>query len=112
LERAWCSPQELLPALAKRDGIRWALPQTLTGRAWVGGEASRKATLDEACKQWKLAWTEANGVVVVHRAGDEKLKRWTKALREGNGEAAWELGWLGDVRALPVLADALAGKDV
>jgi hypothetical protein len=28
----------LLPALATRDGIRWALPETPSGRAWVGGE--------------------------------------------------------------------------
>ncbi|MBI1913426.1 MAG: hypothetical protein HYS12_01520 [Planctomycetes bacterium] len=28
LEKAWYSPHELLPALARRDGIRWALPET------------------------------------------------------------------------------------
>ena len=54
LDTMWYSPQELLPALATRDGIRWALPETLAGRAWVGGDVSCKAALDDACKQWKL----------------------------------------------------------
>jgi HEAT repeats/PBS lyase HEAT-like repeat len=113
LEKAWYSPHELLPALARRDGIRWAMPEVLSGRAWVGGDLSRKAALDEACKHWRLAWTEANGVVVVHRADDARLRRWTAAVRAGGPEAvtaAWELGWLGDARALPVLAEALADK--
>src|SRR5262245_6635721 len=102
LEKAWYSPHELLPALAQRDGIRWAMPQTLAGRAWVGGEQSYKAILDEACKQWGLIWSEANGVVVVHRADDAKLRKTTDA---------WELGWGRDARALPVMAEALTDKD-
>src|SRR5262249_24281642 len=113
LEKAWYAPHELLPALAGRDGIRWAMPETLAGRAWVGGEVSYKAALDEACKQWGLAWTEGNGVVVVHRAEDAKLRQWTDALRKGGGDAtaaAWELWWLRDARALPMLAESLAGK--
>src|SRR5262245_36886162 len=107
LDKAWYSPHELLPLLARRDGIRWAMPETLAGRAWVGGDVSCKAALDDACKQWGFAWTEANGVVVVHRADDQRLQRWTKALQGGGRDAvgaAWELGWLGDARALPVLA--------
>src|SRR5215475_3663293 len=114
LEKAWYSPHELLPALAQRDGIRWAMPETLAGRAWVGGDVSCKAALDDACKQWELAWTEANGVVVVHRADAAKLRQWTAALQKGGADAtvaAWELGWLRDARALPVLAEVLAGKD-
>ena len=114
LDKAWYSPHELLPALAERDGIRWAIPQTLAGRAWVGGELSSKAALDDACKQWGLAWTEANGIVVVHRADDAKLRELSAALKAGGKDAAaaaWELGWLRDARALPALADALAGKD-
>src|SRR5439155_11030860 len=93
---------------------RWAMPETLAGRAWVGGEVSAKGALDESCKQWGLAWTEANGVVVVHRAEDVKLRQLSAALREDAKEAAaaaWELGWLRDARAVPVLAEALAGKD-
>src|SRR5262245_31409925 len=87
LEKTWYSPHELLPALARRDGIRWAMPETLAGRAWVGGELSCKAALDEACKQWGLAWTEANGVIVVHRSDDGKLRKWTAALRDGGADA-------------------------
>ena len=74
LEKSWYSPHELLPLLAQRDGIRWAMPEMLAGRAWVGGDVSCKAALDDACKGWGLAWTEANGVVVVHRADDKALR--------------------------------------
>jgi HEAT repeat protein len=108
LEKAWYSPHELLPALAARDGIRWAMPETLAGRAWVGGSGSHKAILDDACKQWGLAWIESNGVVVVHRAEDARLRE-LSAIR--NPEALWELGWLRDARAVPVLAEALAGRE-
>ena len=108
LEKAWYSPHELLPALAARDGIRWALPEALAGRAWVGGDVTYKAAL-EACQQWKLNWTESNGVVVVHRE-HPKFKEWTAALAKGDTEAAWELGWSRDARAIPPLAEALASK--
>jgi HEAT repeat protein len=111
LDKSWYAPQELLPLLAGRDKVRWAMPEMLAGRALVGGDISRKAALDDACKQWGLAWVESNGVVVVHRADDDALKRWTAALKRGGAEAAWELGWLGDARALPVLAEALASKE-
>src|SRR5215831_20043226 len=87
LEEAWYSPHELLPALAARDGIRWALPEALAGRAWVGGDLSYKAALDEACKQWGLAWTEANGVVVVHRE-HPKYAGWAEAIRKGGPDRA------------------------
>src|SRR5215470_10692538 len=98
LAKSWYSPHELLPALAARDGIRWAMPETLAGRAWVGGDLTYKAALDEACKQWGLNWTEANGVVVVHRE-HPKYKEWLEALRKGGPDRAavvWELGWSRD----------------
>src|SRR5208283_3056955 len=114
IDRAWYSPQELLVFLAQRDGIQWALPETLTGRALVGGDsATTEALLDQACKQWGLSWIKANGVVVVHRADNDRLQTWVNALQRGDGQsinAAWELGWLRDGRALPALADALASK--
>jgi hypothetical protein len=113
LDKAWYSPHDLLPLLAARDGIRWAVPQTLAGRAWVGGDISCKTALDDACKQWDLAWTEANGVIVVHRTEDRKLRQWRAGL-DGLAEpalCAWELGWLRDARAVPVLAEALASKE-
>src|SRR5262249_18714180 len=84
------------------------------GRAWVGGELSVITALDESCKQWGLAWTEANGVLVVHRAEDAKLRQLSAALRGDAKDAvaaAWGLGWLRDGRALPLLAETLAGKD-
>jgi HEAT repeat protein len=114
LDMAWYAPHELLSELARRDGIRWAMPETLAGRAWIGGELSRQAALDAACKQWGLAWTEANGIVVVHRAEDAKLRQWSASVKAGGQDAttaAWELGWLRDARGLPVLAEALSGKD-
>src|SRR5262245_62073358 len=114
LEKAWYAPHELLPALARRDGIRWAMPETLSGRAWVSGEGSHKVVLDEACKPWGLGWTEANGVIVVHRPDDVKQRQWTTLLRKGGDDAAsaaWELGWLRDARALPALAEALTDKE-
>lgn len=80
------------------------LPGTLAGRAWVGGPGYRM-TLDDACKQWKLSWTESNGVVVVHRE-HPKCKEWVAALAKGDTAAAWELGWSRDARAIPPLAEA------
>ncbi|MCE9533143.1 MAG: HEAT repeat domain-containing protein [Planctomycetes bacterium] len=112
LEKAWYTPAELLTALAERDGIQWALPETLAGRALVGEAATTDALLDDACKQWGLNWTRNHGVLVVHRASDERLKKLTTALEKGDRTAAWELGWLRDGRAVPPLADALASKDV
>ena len=91
LEKAWYSPQELLPVLAGRDDVRWALPEALAGRAWVGGEAAWRDTLADACKQWQLTLIEANGVVVVHRE-HPKFKEWVAALAKGDPEATWELG--------------------
>jgi hypothetical protein len=114
LAKAWYSPQELLPVLAERDGLRWAMPEMLAGRAMVGGDVSRKELLDEACKQWGLAWTETGGVIVIHRADDEALRRRSAALAAGGDEApaaAWELGWLGDARAVPALTQALASRE-
>lgn len=110
LEKAWYTPTELLTALARCDGMAWAVPETLAGRALVGGAAT-KELLDDACQQWGLTWTRANGVIVVHRGNDARLKKWTTALARGDRAAAWELGWSRDGRALPSLADALAGKD-
>src|SRR5437773_5668149 len=71
---AWYTPAELLTALAQRDGIHWALPETLSGRALVGNAATTDVLLDDACRQWGLAWTRSNGVIVVHRAEGERLK--------------------------------------
>jgi hypothetical protein len=112
LETAWYTPAELLTALAQIDGMQWALPETLAGRALVGKEATMDALLDKACQQWSLAWTRSKGVLVVHRASDDRLQALTAALEKGDRAAAWELGWLRDGRALPPLADALASKDV
>ena len=112
LDQAWYTPAEMLTALARHEGIQWALPETLAGRAFVGTEAKTDALMDAACEQWGLAWTRSNGVIVVHRASDERLKKLTAALEKGDRAAAWELGWLRDARALPPLADALAGTDV
>lgn len=113
IEKAWYTPTELLPRLAERDGLRWAMPETLAGRAFVG-DGDTDAVLDAACEQWGLAWVKANGVVVVHRPDAAGLKRWGDALKAGGPaavEAAWELAWLRDARAVVPLAEALGGDD-
>jgi len=112
LEKTWYTPPELLARLAERDGIRWAMPETLAGRALVGA-GKTEPLLDAACKQWGLAWTKSQGVIVVHRPDDARLKRWTEELSgAGAAEAARELGWLGDARAIVPLGAALASKDL
>lgn len=115
LPKRWYAAHELLATLAERDGLRWAMPQTLAGMSLSGGEGlDAKAVLDDACKQWGLTCTQANGVVVVHRADDARLKELSGLLAAGGAkavEAAWELGWLRDARAVPVLAAALASKE-
>lgn len=110
LEKAWYTPAELLTALAQREGIQWAIPETLAGRALVDGLAA-DALLDGACEQWGLNWTQSLGVIVVHCANDARLKTLAEALEKGDTDATWELGWLRDGRALPLLATALASKD-
>lgn len=112
VETAWYTPAELLTALARRDDIRWALPETLAGRALVGNAISTEKLLDDACRQWGLTWTRSNGVIVVHHANDERIKKLTASLESADRTAAWELGWLRDGRALPVLARALSGEDI
>ena len=109
---AWYTPSELLTLLSEREDLRWACPETLAGRALVGEAANTHALLDDACRQWGLAWTKSNGIVVVHRADDERLKTLTAALARGDRAAAWELGWLRDGRAIPPLAAALVSSDV
>jgi hypothetical protein len=112
--RAWYAPHELLPQLAPRDGIRWAMPEALAGRALVASDLTTRSALDEACKQWGLAWIEANGVVVIHRPDNAGLRRWTTILSAGGPgaiEAAWELGWLRDARAVVPLGHALGHRD-
>lgn len=116
LVRRWYNAHELLSALAERDGIRWAMPETLAGNALIGGEnLSVRQIMDDACAQFDLAWLRAqDGIVVVHRADDEALQRHAATLKAGGAaavEAAWELGWLRDGRALPFLAEALIGSD-
>ncbi len=115
LHRAWYTPHQLLPLLAERDGLRWAMPETLAGLALVGGEGvSAKAALDEACKGWGLSWEVVNNILVIHTPDDAKLKQWSAALDGGGPTAvdpAWELGWQADARALPALSKALASKD-
>ena len=81
IEKAWYSPAELLTRLAERDGIKWAMPETLSGRALVGGESTTAdKLLDEACKQWGFAWVRQGETIVVHKPNDKRLDELTKAL--------------------------------
>ncbi|MSR52338.1 MAG: HEAT repeat domain-containing protein [Gemmataceae bacterium] len=114
LEISWYSPLELMTQLGKRDGIRWAMPESLAGRALVGGESTVQELLDNACEQWGLHWTVLNRVIVIHKAHAENLKRWSGFLSAGKetaAVAAWELGWLRDARALSPLTEALLSDD-
>jgi hypothetical protein len=103
VERGWYTPHQLMPVLAATTPSRWAMPETLAGTALVDGPNALAPSkiLDDACRQWGLAWARAGGnVIVVHRPVDglETL-------------AAWELGWSRDGRAVPLLAAMLAGDD-
>lgn len=104
---AWQTPVEVLTRLAEQDGIRWALPETVAGRAFVNSADPLEPLLDKACKQWGLVWMRAGGVIVVHKANDKRLGELTTALKSGDRAAAWELGWLRDGRAIGPLAEAL-----
>jgi hypothetical protein len=45
IEPVCYSPHGFLPALAARGNTRWAKPETLAGRAWVGGDLNEQAAL-------------------------------------------------------------------
>src|SRR5687768_6670508 len=70
LAEAWYSPSELLAQLGEQVGLRWACPETVAGRALAGKATTTDSLLDDACRQWGLAQTRSNGIVVVHRADD------------------------------------------
>ena len=89
LDKAWYSPHELLPALAARDGIRWALPEALAGRAWVDGDGTYKVLLDDlrVGQRWQFRLT-ANPVRSV------RLPGWEDAKPVGHVTVRQQLDWL------------------
>lgn len=120
VERGWYTPHELLPILAEKAGIRWAMPETLAGNAVLAAPPDRSPTLkdllDNACRQWWLVWkvAENTGVVTIGLDDEQKRSKLTAALKSGGAEgvaAAWELGWSRDPRAIQPLAEALASSD-
>ncbi|MEX0703121.1 MAG: HEAT repeat domain-containing protein [Planctomycetales bacterium] len=120
LERGWYSPHELLPILAEKANLRWAMPETLAGNAFIaiprGRPYAAHALLDSACEQWGLVWKVADetGVVTIGLDDEKKRGELEAALKAGGAEgvvAAWELGWSRDPRAIQSLAEALASND-
>src|SRR5262245_46388638 len=93
-ERKWYTLHELLAAVGEREGVKWAMPETLAGRALVGGSGGGRDAIKQACAALKLTLTESNGILVVHRA------------QGGTPTGSlWELGWSRDGRAVPILAE-------
>ncbi|MEX0715299.1 MAG: HEAT repeat domain-containing protein [Planctomycetaceae bacterium] len=120
VETGWYTPHELLPIIAEKAKIRWAMPETLAGNAYFwtteGEPPSAKAQLDSACEQWGLVWkvAENTGVVTIGLDDEKKRSELATALKTGGQEgvaAAWELGWSRDPRAIQPLAAALASND-
>jgi len=112
----------VLAALHKQTGLRWAIPtRKLIGSGLeelsLKDVPARKA-LDAVAAKWGMTWKrDASGTVFFNRESP-MLAAKVKALKaEGKAaldraEAAYQLGKLGDLRALPDLAAALGEESL
>lgn len=89
----WRSTRQVLQKAAEQAGFRWAMPATISRRAFTGTNEEKaltlEALLEDLCRQTGLARETLNGIAVLHLPG--------------------KLGQ--DARAWPGLAKAAAGED-
>lgn len=115
----WRAVRTVIQQSAEASGFRWAMPDTLSRRAWTGSADKKDLpvadVLADLCKQSGLAVESLNGVLVFHTPKDTKRQGLVALLTAPDGrqsrQALAELAWLGDARAWPELARVAAGPD-
>ncbi|PCJ60539.1 MAG: hypothetical protein COA79_08175 [Planctomycetota bacterium] len=116
LEKRWWNQHHFGWRLARSLGKPFAIVDGISGRARVGGtNVGAQDLTDSFEKQTGIKSELINGVLLLHRPNQSKrLLLEKELLKEGlvGQEAAWNLGWLKDARAIPALAKTIAGKDI
>lgn len=116
----WRAVRQIVQPAAEQAGFRWAMPATVSRKAYVGnndGSPLPAAELLQAlAKQTGLSAEVIGTVVVVHLAEPAKLKESLAAFGGQDRKAALaaisELGWSRDARAWPELAKIATGSDI
>jgi hypothetical protein len=116
----WRATRQVLQLAAEQAGFRWAMPATISRRAFVGS-ADGKAVpasdlLRDLAKQTGLTVEILNGVAVLHEPNEARRKELSGKLdgddRKARLTALSELGWSRDAHAWPILARIAVGDDV
>jgi HEAT repeat protein len=115
----WRPVRQVIQKCADQAQFRWAMPDTLSRRAWTGSLEKKEQPiadiLQDIGKQTGLTVETINGVLVVHAPKDAKRKELAARLADKDSRAARqalaELAWLSDARAWPELAKVAAGAD-
>lgn len=113
----WRAVRQVVQSCAEQAGFRWAMPATISRRAYLGGGKPQPVAdvIQELCKQTGLQAEKINGVLVIHEPS-ARLKdlahKATERDRRTVLAAIAELGWLRDARAWPKLAEIAVGDDV
>jgi hypothetical protein len=115
----WRAVRAVIQKSAESSGFRWAMPDTLSRRAWTGSNDKKDLPvadmLADLCKQTGLTVEALNGVVVFHTPKEAKRRELVAHLSAPDSrqvrQALVELGWLGDARVWPELAKIAAGAD-
>jgi len=116
----WRAVRQVVQRCADHAGFRWAMPDTLSRRAWTGSAEQKELpvaqVLQDLCKQTGLTAEPIGGVLVFHMPKEAKRKELAALLASKDSrqcrQAISELAWLGDVRAWPELAKVAAAADV
>lgn len=112
----WRPVQHVVQSCAELAGFRWAMPATISRRAYLGDVEAQPAAkvIDELCKQTGLRAEKLNGVLVIH----EPNPRLQELIDRAGGKdqraalvAIAELGWSRDARAWPALARLHVSQD-
>jgi hypothetical protein len=116
----WRTVRQVIQACAEQTDFRWAMPETISRRAWTGTSAKKDLpaaeVLRDLCMQTGLTAERINNILVFHVPQEMKRKELTAQLAGPDARAArqsiCELGWMRDARAWPILAQAVAGADL
>jgi hypothetical protein len=115
----WRAVRHVIQKCAEQTGFRWAMPDTISRRAWTGSADKKELpaadVLRDLCKQTGLTVESIDGILVFHHPKEAKRKELIAQLSSKDGrqcrQALSELAWLSDARAWPELAKVAAGAD-